>query len=560
MNDVQRDQHNTPGPGALLDLLFEQMPMGIAILDAELRLCRFNPTLSAFVQRYSPLAPELVVPGQSFLNLVPGNEAAAEAVFRRVLSGETVRQEAFPLELKGEQTYWDAVSAPLRQGDRIAGILHVTTDATERVRATRQLQTMFSDLEQRVAERTYELERRNEELERRQRVAASLRDILALLNTDQSLPHLLDAIVAEADQLLASDVVALYLLDPERLVLTIQALRGDLPPEVRAVALPVGIGTIGRVVALRQTMIVPDVRQLDIRTVRQIRAESLAAAEGVLVDPERLAALAAAIERFQAVLALPLVAQDSVFGGLAFYYGKPRPFSDEEVSLATTFAGQAALAIQNARLRDNAEQMAVMAERNRLARELHDAVTQTLFSASLIADVLPRIWERSPDLGRTKLAELRELTRGALAEMRTLLLELRPATLTESSLDELLQQLATAVTGRSRLEVTVQMEGVARPLQPEIQVVLYRIAQEALNNVVKHAGAGQVRLTLSFTADDVSLTVIDNGRGFDPAAIGQHSLGLGIMRERAAKIGAHLRVDSRIGAGTTVQIAVRSTV
>jgi signal transduction histidine kinase len=144
--------------------------------------------------------------------------------------------------------------------------------------------------------------------------------------------------------------------------------------------------------------------------------------------------------------------------------------------------------------------------------------------------------------------------------MRTLLLELRPATLTESSLDELLQQLATAVTGRSRLEVTVQLEGVARPLEPDIQVVLYRIAQEALNNVVKHAGAGQVRLTLSFTADDVSLTVVDNGRGFDPAAIGRHSLGLGIMRERAAKIGAHLHVDSRIGAGTTVRVVVSSPV
>jgi len=222
-----------------------------------------------------------------------------------------------------------------------------------------------------------------------------------------------------------------------------------------------------------------------------------------------------------------------------------------------TFADQAALAIQNARLRDHAEEAAVLAERNRLARELHDAVTQTLFSASLIADVLPRIWERSPETGEAKLAELRELTRGALAEMRTLLLELRPATLTESSLDELLQQLAAAVTGRSRVQVKVQLEGEEkRPLPPDIQVTFYRIAQEALNNVVKHSGATAVTVTLCFLPEQVALSVTDNGRGFDPAAASVHSLGLGIMRERAAKIGADLKVDSTIGLGTKVHVQV----
>jgi signal transduction histidine kinase len=213
------------------------------------------------------------------------------------------------------------------------------------------------------------------------------------------------------------------------------------------------------------------------------------------------------------------------------------------------------LAIENAQLRDDAEEMAVIGERHRLARELHDAVTQTLFSASLIADVLPRIWERDPEMGTAKLEELRELTRGALAEMRTLLLELRPATLTESSLAELLRQLAAAVIGRSRLQVDVVVEG-ERPLPPETQVALYRIAQEALNNIVKHAGATQVTINLRFLPDCVEMVVVDNGRGFDATAVSIHSLGLGIMRERAAKINANLQVESVIGEGTTIRVQV----
>lgn len=408
--------------------------------------------------------------------------------------------------------------------------------------------------------RLVEAERqRRQESERRRQVAEGLRDILVRLNTDQPLSSLLDAIVAQADALLDSDVVALYLLHQESQTLKIQALRGDLPLEARQVELPIGVGTIGRVVALQQPMIVPDVSRLDIRMVQAVRAESLAVAQAVMVDEARLAALTAVMQRFQAVLALPLVAQEVTLGGLAFYYSQPTEFSDEEVSLATTFAGQAALAIQNARLRDHAEEVAVISERNRLARELHDAVTQTLFSASLIADVLPRIWERNPETGRAKLAELRELTRGALAEMRALLLELRPATLLESSLDELLRQLAAAIIGRSRVQVAVEVLGERqRPLPPDTQVALYRIAQEALNNVVKHAGADQVIVRLRLAEDRVELAVEDNGRGFDPATTGAHSLGLGIMRERAAKIGADLRVDSLIGKGTTIHVEAQA--
>ncbi|MCC6190326.1 MAG: GAF domain-containing protein [Anaerolineales bacterium] len=208
-----------------------------------------------------------------------------------------------------------------------------------------------------------------------------------------------------------------------------------------------------------------------------------------------------------------------------------------------------------AALARQAQASAVAAERDRLARDLHDAVTQTLFSASLTAEALPKLWERDPDVGRQRLEALRELTRGALAEMRTLLLELRPAALTESSLADLLRQLAQAIVGRAGVPIEVQVEGGAeRAFAPEAQVALYRIAQEALNNVAKHANATRATVSLSVAAGVARLAVRDDGRGFEPLANLRDHLGLRIMRERAESIGATLAVESRPGTGTSVRV------
>jgi signal transduction histidine kinase len=188
--------------------------------------------------------------------------------------------------------------------------------------------------------------------------------------------------------------------------------------------------------------------------------------------------------------------------------------------------------------------------------------------------VLPRLWERDPDEGR-RLAELRQLTRGALAEMRTLLLELRPAALTEAGLGDLLRQLAEAVTGRSRIPVVVTVDGECA-LTPDVRVALYRIAQEALNNVAKHSGASEAAVTLSYCHDgssagvrnqtagpgsaaqkpgsQVELCIRDSGSGFHLEGIRGERLGLRIMRERAESIGAALSIESRAGQGTRVQV------
>jgi len=260
---------------------------------------------------------------------------------------------------------------------------------------------------------------------------------------------------------------------------------------------------------------------------------------------------------------LPLRVRGRALGVLVIIGPQGSAFSEGRLALFESIADQLGVAVENARLYEQAEQAAVAAERSRLARDLHDAVTQTLFSASLIAEVLPRIWERHPDEGRRRLDELRELTRGALAEMRTLLLELRPSALVDAVLDDLLRQLAESITGRARVPVTVEVEGECA-LPPEVKVALYRIAQEALNNVAKHAGASQATVSLRCTpplpplgGGEVELRISDDGRGFNLESIPPESLGLGIMRERAEAIGATLAIGSEVGRGTEVTVVWR---
>ena len=204
-------------------------------------------------------------------------------------------------------------------------------------------------------------------------------------------------------------------------------------------------------------------------------------------------------------------------------------------------------------LAEQEKDKAAVAERQRLARDLHDAVTQTLFSASLIAEVLPRLWEKDHAEGERRLEELRRLTRGALAEMRMLLLELRPAALGEVGLADLLRQLGEATTGRTTLPVALSIRGkCTAPL--DVQVALYRVAQEALNNVVKHSGATKAGIRLYCRGNSADLTVSDNGSGFDIQAVSPKSLGLRIMRERAEAAGANLKIESQAGQGTKVGV------
>ncbi|MGD9316360.1 MAG: PAS domain-containing protein [Anaerolineae bacterium] len=208
---------------------------------------------------------------------------------------------------------------------------------------------------------------------------------------------------------------------------------------------------------------------------------------------------------------------------------------------------------QRKRAEAQLEEAAAAAERERLARDLHDAVTQSLFSVAAIAEALPRVWEREPEEARRSLEDLRWLTQGALAEMRAMLVELRPAALTEHTLSVLLRQLADAMMSRTRMPVTTTVVG-DYPLPADVQIGLYRIAQEALNNITKHARASQAKLGLHCEPGQVRLSISDDGLGFDLESAQAHQLGLEIMRERAQAIGASLTIESQPSHGTRIEV------
>jgi PAS domain S-box-containing protein len=259
------------------------------------------------------------------------------------------------------------------------------------------------------------------------------------------------------------------------------------------------------------------------------------------------------LEGVQSWMWVPLVIKDRIIGAIGVAHAEPNYFTAHDADLALTVANQAAITMVNAELYEQAHTLAALQERQRLARNLHDAVNQSLFSAGLIAEVLPRLWERDQNEGRRSLQDLRRLTRGAQADMRLLLAELRPSTLTDAELGDLLHLLANALEGRTSIPIHVTVAGEGK-LPSDVQVALYRLCQEGLTNISKHAGASRVDIHLKYEAGGIELHIRDDGRGFDPEHTYPGHYGLGMMRERAAGVGAALSIISQPGHGAEIVI------
>ena len=676
----------SPDPGLgrqlnLLEMLFERMPMGIAVLDRDYRIQRYNPTWYDFSTRYAPPAGTPVAPGVGYFDHLPGTQAVVLPLFRRVLAGELVQQDGVRLESEEIVTYWDIVLAPLIENNQVVGILNVAVDATERV-------TLQQNLEQRVVDRT-------REIERRQQVSESLRELMAALNSERSSQEVFDYITAQSATLLGADACLIYSVQDK--LLTNESCFNLPETFANLKSGEIYLGEANRSLLegnpvkisdahtyLDNLLSKPELTEFQRRWYRPIR------------------------ENYASYIGFPLMVRNQLFGGLVFYYRSKRDFNAEDIQVGLMLGEQAALAIENARLHqseqdrqhelqilldvaetanssleldemltktldllvdligaaragvslldeesgqltagilrpdhsvdsvdlekmllagqavidsgemmyvapnlsegllepgallplqirghklgflgiigqkegiftpaqlalfksianqlgvaidnarlyESAEDDAVATERNRLARDLHDAVTQTLFSASMIADVLPKIWDRNPAEGRHRLEELRQLTRGALSEMRTLLVELRPAALVDTDLGDLIGHQVNAFTARTRIPVTYERNCTHNP-SPELKEMFYRIVQEAFNNIAKHAEAAAVQVQFESLSDRTELVIQDDGRGFDVELAQTEGLGLGIMTERARNVDAQLTIDSQIGQGTRLQV------
>ena len=271
------------------------------------------------------------------------------------------------------------------------------------------------------------------------------------------------------------------------------------------------------------------------------------------VPPSRSGTSPLGLNDIQSYIAAPILLDQTLTGFLFLSSKEPDFFTTRHADQLQAFAEHAGIAIRNAQLHIKAQELAALEERQRLAHNLHDAISQTLFSATMIAEALPQLLDREPEKTKQRLEQLHRLTRGAMAELRALLYELRPAALVEMEFGDLLRQLTDSLQGQTRIRTSLQVEG-QRTLPPDVQTALFYITQEALNNVVKHAGASRVNVYLRNDPGELELAITDDGRGFAPEQIRPTSLGLAIMRERAEAIGAVLTVSGQNGLGTRVVI------
>ena len=381
-------------------------------------------------------------------------------------------------------------TAPIRDGDSILGAVTIVQDITRMREAEQGLRFLTDQVR-------------------------SLHEAVVMDRSLSSL-ELATSVVVQAGLLLGSDGSSIFLLGEG----------GSL----RRVA---GVGA-------------PDLEGMDDLVAEAIGERATA------IRPLPPAAWETAQSRGSVLLAVPLVIRGEVLGAMAFTYDNRRTLNDSELRIARAFADQAALAIENARLRARIEEAAIEAERTRIARDLHDSVTQSLFAASLKGEALAELLGDQEGAPLEAVEQLRRLTRGALAGMRTMLLEMRADGVAETPLPELLRHLVEASGGRIGTDVRLTVEG-QRVLPAEVQTALYRIAQEALNNVARHARAVRAWVVLRLGEDGARLEIGDDGVGFEGKGDAGH-FGLLTMRERADAVGARFQVVSGAGRGTVVTV------
>jgi signal transduction histidine kinase len=257
-------------------------------------------------------------------------------------------------------------------------------------------------------------------------------------------------------------------------------------------------------------------------------------------------------------LGVPIVSRSGVIG--AFYLTEKEgaaEFSEDDEQLIGMLAAHAAIAIENARLYERSRELSIMEERNRLARELHDSVSQKLFGLVLSAEAAATLLDRDPGEARVELERLRALAQEAMDELRSLVFELRPPALEAEGLATALRKHVDVLRRVYRREIGLELHG-APPRTPDVEREVFRIAQEALENALRHAQAEHLDLRLDARDSRLLLTVTDDGVGFDPAepAVRSRRLGLTSMEERAESLGGTLEIESCPGAGTTVRLEV----
>lgn len=420
-------------------------------------------------------------------------------------------------------------TAPVLRDDEVGALARAFNSMTA------QLRNLIDTLEQRVAERTQALQVANEALRRRalqmETTAKVGRQITSIVHVDVLLAHIVDLI----QDSFGYYHVRVFLLDRDARQLILRAGSGLQSGQHQQLDIG-GISVNGMVARTGQLALVSDVRE----------------AANYLADP--------GLPETQSELVIPLRVGDQVTGTLDVLSSVVNAFSDEDVVVMRGLADQIAVAIANAHHHDQSKQLAVLEERHRLARELHDSVTQSLYSVVLFTEG----WRRTLNGGidsqvEEYLSRIGEITQQSLKEMRLLIHELRPPALGEVGLVGALQKRLDAVEGRVGIDARVFMDDFVE-LAPSQEEDLYRIANEALNNTLKHGHATRVVVRIWTKESEVNLEVTDNGVGFDMSQAKKcGGMGLAFMGERAKNLGGMLSIRSAPRAGAVVRVSVPLT-
>jgi PAS domain S-box-containing protein len=501
--------------------IFESTTDGLLIFDLQGNLVDLNPTAARMhgylVEDFRRLRPSQFIHAGSF--------PLFEQFVETVKVGREFRGRARDLRRDGTPFHIEIVGTGFAyRGEPHA--LAVVRDITEEVEA-------YQFLEQRVEERTGEL--------------SMLLDVSANIASTLDLPLLLELVLEQLQQVVAYDGASVLILEGDELRNV--AHRGPIPHEMQ-VEMQLSreqAGELWEAMEGHQPLIIGDIRG------DTWLAQAFRQAFDEYLDRE--------MAYIRTWVGVPLMVRERLIGWLSFHHSEPEAYAQHHVTLAQTIANQAATAIENARLYSQARRLAALEERQRLARDLHDSVSQVLYGIGLGARTAGALLDRAavtPEL-RASLAEpldyILSMAQAGLAEMRALIFELRPDSLEREGLVAALSRQAAALRARHKLEV--HTEFCEEPtLSFEAKEALYRIAQESLNNTARHAQAERVEIRLGVSQGEIVLELTDDGVGFDPQAEYSGHMGLNSMRERAAQIGGRLQIVSEAGRGTVVRLCI----
>jgi signal transduction histidine kinase len=408
--------------------------------------------------------------------------------------------------------------------DELAAVADAIAQFLERKHAQTALR---EQLEQRVAERTRDL--------------SLLLDISRNVASTLELKPLLELILDQLRTVVPYTGTAVLTIEGDDLIIAGQ--RGPLSDEAaRLIRYPVEkMAPVWARLSRGGAIIIPDVRG------DSMEAEVFRSVVGADLDDQ--------LTFIGSCLWAPLVVKDQLIGCMSITNQETGAYNADHAVIAGAIARQAAVAIENARLFEQARGVAALEERQRLARELHDSVSQALFGIGLGAETAKTMLERDPARAAAPIDYVLQLARGGMAEMRALIFELRPESLEQEGLVAALEKQAAATGVRHGIEIELDL-----PAEPDIPIgmkeALYRIAQEAMHNTAKHAEASKVTLCLANGSNALTMAVIDDGAGFDSSASFPGHLGLVSMQERITRFGGRVEITSAPGAGTTVNVSV----